>query len=206
MNLLRIARSSPVGLVLVFLMVGCGGSQSSPPVTDSAASQPATEAAASPSAEGSGPETPQQGDNGGLTIKTAALPIGGGPAPGDSGHDACFTLAWNAQPLPSGVIVTVTRVDVESSVKSSVEGSYALAGGCGSPQCAGFQFSANSSHCNVDVTWDPNKPPTTDGSLALIGTPTCPSGDTAACQQFLDQQGSTIPIPAPASDQSSPTA
>lgn len=202
MNLLRIARSSPVGLVLVFLMVGCGGSQSSPSVTESAASQPATEAAASPSAEGSGPETPQQADNGGLTIKTASLPIGGASVPGGSGHDACFTLAWNAQPVSSGVIVTVTGVDVT--------GSYTLAGGCGgSPECsAGFQFSANS-NCDVDVMWDPNNPPTTDGSLTVNGTPTCPPGDTATCQQYLDQwrqQGSSIPIPAPSSDQSSPTA
>jgi len=200
MNLLRIARSSLVGLVLVFLMVGCGGSQSSPSVTESAASQPATEAAASPSAEGTGPESPQQADNGGLTIKTAALPIGGGSVPGGSGHDDCFTLAWNGQ-LPSGVTVTVTGV--------KINGSFTVAG-CGSPQCsAGFQFSADSHDCNVDVTWDSSNPPTTGWSLALIGMPTCPPGDAATCQQLLDQwrqQGSKIDIPAAPSDQSSPTA
>lgn len=203
MNLLRIARSSPVGLVLVFLMVGCGGSQSSPSVTESAASQPATEAAASPSAEGTGPESPQQAGNGGLSISTASLPVGGTSVPGGSGHDACFTLAWSAQPVPSGVVVTVTGVDVK--------GSFTSAGGCGeSPECsAGFQFSANSKLCDVDVTWDPTNPPTTGGSLTVNGKPTCPPGDTATCQQFLDQwqqQGSKIEIPAPSSDQSSPTA
>jgi hypothetical protein len=202
MNLLRIARSSPVGLVLVFLMVGCGGSQSGPSVNESAANQPATEAAASPSAEGTGPESPQQPGNGGLSISTAALPVGGAPVPGGSGHDLCFTLAWSS-PLPSGVTVTVTGVDVT--------GSFTAAGGCGgSPQCtAGFQFSANSEQCDVDVTWDPNNPPTTDGSLTVNGTPDCPPGDATTCQQDLDQwrqQGSKIDIPAPSSDQSSPTA
>lgn len=201
MNLLRIARSSPVGLVLVFLMVGCGGSQSSPSVTDSAASQPATEAAASPSAEGTGLESPQQPGNGGLSLGTASLPVGGGPVPGRSGHDACFTLSWTSPPLPSGAVVTVTGV--------VVKGSFTL-GGCGSPQCsAGFQFSANSQHCNVDVMWDRTNPPTTGGSLAITGSLTCPPGDTATCQQYLDQlrqQDSTFPIPAPSSDQSSPTS
>lgn len=200
MNLLRIARSSPVGIVLVFFMVGCGGSQSSPAVTESAASQQATEAAASPAAEGTGLESPQQADNGGLSLGTASLPVGGAPVPGGSGHDLCFTLSWSS-PLPSGVTVTVTGVDVT--------GSFTVAG-CGSPQCgAGFQFSASSNQCNVDVTWDPNNPPTTGGSLTVNGTPNCPPGDTSTCQQILDQwrqQGTSLEIPAPSSDQSSPTA
>jgi hypothetical protein len=223
MNRLSIARFSPVVLVLVLLLVGCGTqanvalSQSSPSAAGAAASPSATEPVASPSAEGTGPESPQQADNGGPAIAVAKLPVGGGPGPGNSTNDTdiCFSLALNISPaLPSGVEVTVTEVDVSTPAGSP---QFALVDGSVCPESSnqpcqrGFKFSAGSAGCDVDVMWDPSNPPTADGSLVVEGTPSCPPDDTATCQGYLEAwegQGSSIPIPAPSgqspADTSSP--
>ena len=214
MNLIRIVRSSPVGLVLVLLMVGCGtqaavtGSQSSQSATEPAAvtgsqsSQSATEPAASPSTEGAGPESPQQAGDGGPAISAAQLPIGGAPVPGGNGNDYCFSLVINAS-LPAGAVVTVTDVEVSQGFNK--------AGGCpasSNKQCAaGFQFISGSAGCDVHVTWDLNNPPTANGTLVVKGTPSCPAGDAATCQTDLKQwedQRPSLTIPAPPSGQSSP--
>ena len=160
MNLLRIARSSPVGLVLVLLLVGCG-TQSSPSATESTASPSATEPAASPSAEGTGPESPQPAGDGGPAVSYAQLPVGG--APGLRAGDICFSLVLNVgPPLPSGIVVTVSEVDV-STPAGSPSFTWASGSGCagpgGNPCKKGSQISTTSG-CDVDVTWDPKNPPT----------------------------------------------
>jgi hypothetical protein len=60
--------------------------------------------------------------------------------------------------------------------------------------------------CNVGVEWDPDNPPTADGSLAPLGQP-----DYSTCQQYADQWGKqvsehsvTIAAPGGESDQDSP--
>jgi hypothetical protein len=201
MSLLRIARASPVGLVLTLLLVGCG-TQSSSSATESTASQGATEPAASPAAEGTGPESPQPAGNGGPAVSYAQLPVGGTPVLGEGGNDWCYTLALNVgPPYPSGVAVTVTAVDV-TTPDGGPQFTLADGSGCGGTdnQCiVGFKFSGGSG-CNVDVKWDPNNPPTANGSLVVNGKPDCTNVDTTTCQLALGQlkqQGKPLQISAP---------
>lgn len=176
------ARLGPLSVVLALALLataGCGGK------TNSAGSDSVTESttnvvnAPPPSTEGTGPEPPQPGGNGGVAISLPSVPIGGGHDVSDDGLRQCAHAEWKGPDIPSGVSVSVESISIKSGglteSASSCEG--------GNPSCDGFDFTQQHlGPCDVGVAANGQS---SDGQplLLLTGSVQCPSGD-GSCIAF----------------------
>jgi hypothetical protein len=218
------------------LLAGCGGNSTSTANsggTGSAGNASGSPApgdsgfTASPSIEGTGPESPHQAGGGGIALPAAGLPIGKNAQYGQNDH--CIEIIWKGAPPAGRDVVTVSKAAVLSGPFEVRDG---VPADCPSgPACAGYTVTAatniGSVRCYADLEY--NGPTVTDpggtdvdGSLALVGTLSCPGTDVATCRGDLATlQGSgttaiaftdTIVPPgpdggsSPPGDQGSPTA
>ncbi len=172
----------PFGMVmtvLILLLAACV--HPSPPI--SASSSPASGASSSPQIEPTtGLESPESPTGGAVAISMAPAPTG------NNGSDGpCVRVSWLGNPIPSGDIVTVTAVIVETPFTFDP----AATANCGAPSCVNYRFSAandNGQICYVGVGYtkgsvDPDGSDR-DGHLELVGHLGCPSNvNFAACQR-----------------------
>src|SRR3954468_5894856 len=116
--------------------------------TNTADTQTESVPVGTPSAEPTGPETPQPKGTGDVAIAVPSLPVGGAPENGSETHQ-CVTPSWLGNPgVPNRVSVRVTKVLI------SPAGAFDLGGGCdGSPGCrSSFAYTSTRSSCSIAVT------------------------------------------------------
>jgi hypothetical protein len=167
-----------VTAVLVLPMAACVH----PVDSGSASGSPSSEVSSKPPTEpATGTEAPVSPTNGPVAISMAPAPTGNNGTDG-----ACVRVSWLGNPIPSGDIVAITSVIVETPFTFDP----AATVNCGDPSCASYQFSsANDSGqtCYVGVGYtkgsvDPDGNDT-EGHLQLSGHLRCPSKvSPTACQ------------------------
>lgn len=142
-----------------------------------------SEATSPPSAEGSGPESPQPQQDGGPSITVASLPVGGVGTPDPANPDQqCGSVNWLLGPLPPGVLVKLGDISFDPSGIFKQGGS-----GCGSnqPVCdSGTTWTEGSSGCAVPVI-QLDASSAADVAIVVAGKISCPS--QAVCDQLRDQ-------------------
>jgi hypothetical protein len=179
---------------------GSAGGESAGPSTGSSTIPSAEIQAPPPSPEGTGVEPPQTRRNQ-PAVELAALPVGGSS---DLDHSpSCVEVNWSGQPVPHGVAVRVTVVDVEGDFREFRGGS------CQDP-CRGYLFTTGNGPCQVGVSWTPpDQTRELKGTVALGGQ--CVEPDPATCHQVsgavsADAKGQVVTLSAPPLTETSDSA
>jgi hypothetical protein len=189
----RILRHGPVLVLFALLTVACsnGGNSSG---NSGATEAPATATdAATPAVEGSGPEQPAPGGNGGPAVKTASLPVGGG-ADDSSVRQQCVGVSWlGAEKTHLGeeaaVKVTEVRTDRPDLFKPA-------SFNCPNEPCDSFTFDSDTDVCYAAIAIAGKA--SGSARLFLDGRVICRSGQQKLCESFASRlEGKAIPISAP---------
>jgi hypothetical protein len=211
MGLFRILWSSVFAGAAALLLVACGPNQTTSTTTANSSNAgltagPQTEiSGTSPPAESTGPESPQPAGNGGVSVPLAGLPIGDGSQVGaNQGNNECVGVAWLGQISHSGIVLTITGVDV-SQPPGQFTSVDPAAAGCPNdqPPCVGAKFTMADNtgrECYAGVQYTgpplPDTSTSADGALQLDGSLSCQNVDPATCEKYLQagQGAPSVPI------------
>jgi len=180
-----------------------------------------SEADTTPSAEGTGPESPQKSHDAGPVADLPSLPIGGGTQP-TVGSQQCADVNWlGPKPIPPGIMVTIDMI------KLSSEEIFKLGGSCtsGGALCTtSWQWTSQTENvgCAVAATQIASVATEQSVPLTLVGRVLC--GHQSECDAFAakstagssiefvaepgaipgDSSSSSSNMPPPSSDQNPP--
>ena len=181
--------------VLAVVGVGCGKSEVTPSESVSAVSSdtetsPAvtssSEADTTPSAEGTGPESPQKSYEAGPVANLPSLPIGGGGAIPTGGAQQCAGVSWvGPKPIPPGIVVTIDTIKLESETIFKLDGSCTSGGGA--PCTTSWRWTSQTQDmgCSVAATQIASVEKQTEVHLKLSGRVLC--GEQSECDAFADK-------------------
>jgi hypothetical protein len=176
------------------LMVACGnggGSSGNSQATEPPAAATDT---ATPATEGSGPEQPAPGGNGGPAVKTASLPVGNAGADDSSVRQQCIGVSWLGGEKThlgeeAAVKVTNVRTDRPDLFKPS-------SFNCPNQPCDSFTFDSDTDVCYAAITI--SEKASGSANLFLDGRVICLSKQQKLCEDFANRlEGKAIEILAP---------
>jgi hypothetical protein len=192
----RILRHGPVLVLFALLTVACGTSGN--PGDKSGGSSAAPEApatvTATPAVEGSGPEQPAPGGNGGPAVKTASLPVGSAGADDPSVRQQCIGVSWLGGEKThlgeeASVKVTKVRTDRPDLFKPA-------SFNCPNEPCGSFTFDSDTDVCYAAIAIAEKA--SGSARLFLDGRVVCRSGQQKLCESFASRlEEKAIKISAP---------